>query len=191
MPTLPERKHIIVDGELIPYLLRRNARAKYISITVAIDGRVIVTLPKRASERAAARYVTKQAEWILRNIENLKKYRNHIMLPGGRADYKKHKERARMLAHECAAKYCMHYGFSYNRIAIKNLRRNWGSCSAKRNLNFNYKIVHLPPRLAEYIIVHELCHLKELNHSKRFWDMVSRTIPDHKKRRKELRRYCA
>lgn len=190
MAGILERKHVIVRGELIPYLLRRNKRAKYISITVEIDGRVIVTLPHRASARHAASYVKKQYKWVLKSIEGLKKYRNHVMLPGGRGDYLKHKERARMLAHECSAKYCMHYGFSYNRIAIKNLRRSWGSCSAKRNLNFNYKIVHLPRRLAEYVIVHELCHLAELNHSKRFWALVTKTIPDYKECRKALRKYC-
>lgn len=191
MAGILERKHVIVRGELIPYLLRRSERAKYISITVEIDGRVIVTLPQRTSERHAERYVKKQHKWVLKSIDGLKKYRNHVMLPGGRADYLKNKERARALASECLSRFCPNYGLVYNRVAIKNLRRTWGSCSGKRNLNFNYKIVHLPRQLAEYVIVHELCHLAELNHSKRFWALVSKTVPDYKGCRKELRRYCA
>ena len=80
------------------------------------------------------------------------------------------------------------YNFKINRITIKNQKTRWGSCSSKGNLNFNYKIIYLKPALADYLIVHELCHLGELNHSKRFWALVSQTIPDYVSINKELRR---
>jgi len=79
------------------------------------------------------------------------------------------------------------YKFTINRIAIKNTSTRWGSCSSKGNLNFNYKIIYLRPDLADYLIVHELCHLGELNHSRRFWALVSKTIPNYAKISKELR----
>ena len=78
------------------------------------------------------------------------------------------------------------YKFKFNRINIKNQKTRWGSCSNKGNLNFNYKIVLLPERLADYIIVHELCHLKELNHSKKFWNLVAKAMPDYPQIRDEL-----
>ena len=80
------------------------------------------------------------------------------------------------------------YKFEINRIAIKNTSTRWGSCSSMGNLNFNYKIIYLRPALADYLIVHELCHLGELNHSKRFWALVQKTIPDYVNINKELRR---
>ena len=80
------------------------------------------------------------------------------------------------------------YGFKINRIAIKNAKTRWGSCSSKGNLNFNYKIIYLKSALADYLLVHELCHLGELNHSKRFWLLVSKTIPNYIEINKELRR---
>lgn len=80
------------------------------------------------------------------------------------------------------------YNFEINRVTIRNQSTRWGSCSSKGNLNFNYKIIYLRPKLADYLIVHELCHLKELNHSKRFWTLVEKTIPDYVKINKELRR---
>ena len=80
------------------------------------------------------------------------------------------------------------YNFKINRIAIKNTSTRWGSCSSMGNLNFNYKIIYLRKELADYLIVHELCHLGELNHSKRFWALVKQTIPDYVKINKELKR---
>ncbi len=68
----------------------------------------------------------------------------------------------------------------WNRVAIRNQRRCWGSCSANKNLNFNYKILFLPPHLADYIIVHELCHLTHLHHGKDFWDLVGEQVPNYK-----------
>ena len=107
---------------------------------------------------------------------------------GNRKDFLAHKERARALAKDRLAYFNGICNLSYGRISIRNQKTRWGSCSRKGNLNFNYKIVLLPPRHADYIIAHELCHLKELNHSKRFWDLVAELIPDHRAIRAELRK---
>lgn len=101
--------------------------------------------------------------------------------------YARHKELARVLVLRLLEKWNMVYQLSWNKVAIRNQSSRWGSCSSKRNLNFSYKIVLLSERLAEYLVVHELCHLKEFNHSQSFWDLVSLTIPDYKERREELR----
>ena len=82
-----------------------------------------------------------------------------------------------------------HYGFIYGKIFIRNTRTRWGSCSSKGNLGFNYRIIKLPPHLADYIVVHELCHLKEFDHSKAFWDLVAETIPHWKMLSRELRKH--
>lgn len=71
-------------------------------------------------------------------------------------------------------------------VRIRNSKTRWGSCSAKGNLNFHYKLVLLPPHLADYVIVHELCHLRELNHSLRFWSLVARHVPNYAYVRREL-----
>lgn len=80
-----------------------------------------------------------------------------------------------------------HYQLSWKRVAIRNQRRCWGSCSSLKNLNFSYKILFLPPELADYIIVHELCHLKELNHGPNFWSLVAEQVPDYKARIRTLK----
>jgi len=66
----------------------------------------------------------------------------------------------------------------YRRVSIRNQRSRWGSCSAQKNLNFNYRLVHLSPELRDYVIVHELCHLVELNHGRAFWSLVEKMIPN-------------
>jgi predicted metal-dependent hydrolase len=76
---------------------------------------------------------------------------------------------------------------NYNRITIKDLKSRWGSCSQLRNLNFNFRLVLAPPAIVDYVIVHELCHLKELNHSKLFWLEVERFCPEYKQHRQWLK----
>lgn len=107
----------------------------------------------------------------------------------GRREYVKYKEHARALVHERLAYFAPIYGIRFKRVAIRNQKTRWGSCSRNGNLNFNYKIALLPSHLADYIVVHELCHLLEFNHSKRFWTHVERSIQDPHTRRKELRSF--
>jgi len=102
-------------------------------------------------------------------------------------DYIRHKELARKLVHDRLGFYNRIYGFKVNRVAIRNQKSRWGSCSTKGNLNFNYRIVKLPLELVDFVIVHELCHLEEFNHSRQFWSLVEKSIPDYKFRHKQLR----
>jgi predicted metal-dependent hydrolase len=103
-----------------------------------------------------------------------------------RSAYLKHRETARALVKQRLEYFNSIYGFTIGKIAIRDQRSRWGSCSRKGNLNFNYRIALIPLHLADYIVVHELCHLKEFNHSKQFWDLVARAVPDHAACRKAL-----
>lgn len=106
----------------------------------------------------------------------------------GRQQYLAHKEAARDFVDLKLKTLNMYYGFSYGRVAIRDQQSRWGSCSKKGNLNFNYRLLYLPEPLADLVIVHELCHLKEFNHSADFWKLVAETIPDFEIRRKALSR---
>lgn len=75
----------------------------------------------------------------------------------------------------------------YGRVFVKDQRTLWGSCSGRRNLNFNWRLAVAPPEALDYVVIHELCHLREMNHSKRFWDLVRAACPDYKSRRRWLR----
>lgn len=101
--------------------------------------------------------------------------------------YVTHKEAARELVLARLHHFNQYYRLTWNRVAIRNQRRCWGSCSANKNLNFNYKILFLPEHLRDYIIIHELCHLTHLHHGKEFWDLVREQIPDYQTLVLELR----
>ncbi len=107
---------------------------------------------------------------------------------GGRREYKKYRELARAVVAQKIAELNYASDFIFNRVSIKNHKSRWGSCSKKKNLNFNYKIIFLPEQLAQYIVAHELCHLKEFNHSWKFWGLVGQIIPDYKLRLRELKK---
>lgn len=97
-----------------------------------------------------------------------------------------YKERAREKCTERAEWYSFVSGLPYNKINISNAGAQWGSCSVNGNLNFTWRLIMAPLPVLDYIVIHELAHIREKNHSKRFWSIVSRLSPEYKKRRKWL-----
>jgi predicted metal-dependent hydrolase len=178
---------------VIIYNTRSNIHTRRLSITVHPDGRVIVSAPRWAGQSAIDRFVASKSAWIERALDRFRPFRPIVSRPrrnrrAERARYESHREAARRLAHERLAHWNQFYGFRIGRIVIRDQRTRWGSASARGHLNFNYRIALLSQRLSDYIIVHELCHLGQMNHSRAFWDLVSQTIPDWKERRAELHR---
>jgi predicted metal-dependent hydrolase len=171
------------------YTIRKSARAKNLSITIRPDRSVTVTVPHRMSVVRAEEFVKEKQSWIDRVLNRLKnRPRPAYSLPkASLRDYREYKETARKIAEDRLRYFNSFYRTSWNRIAIKNTSSRWGSCSGLRNLNFSYRLAFLPPHLQDYLIVHELCHLFELNHSARFWKLVEQAIPDYATCRQELK----
>lgn len=105
------------------------------------------------------------------------------------AHYQAHKEQARVFIRSRIEVYNAHLQLTIRRVSIKNQKTCWGSCSRKGNLNFNYALVLLPVPIADYVIVHELCHLVYFNHSRAFWDLVGRIVPEYRYLRAQLKQY--
>jgi len=147
----------------------------------------MVTAPQGAGMGVVEKFVADKKKWILKKIEQFK---NSYIVPvrvGSKKEYKEHKAQALQLASERVQHFNGIYGFSFNRISIRNQKTRWGSCSSKKNININYRIVFLPKAMQDYIVVHELCHLKEMNHSHRFWNLVQKALPDCMETRKQLK----
>ncbi len=181
-------KKITLNSEKIEYTVRKHRTAKRLKLAIYCDGNCVVTLPWRMGFLSADEFIKKNAEWVLEKMKAMKKIgRNSLFARHDHVEYLKLKEHAREMVAKRLEKFNAIYGFKYKGVAIRNQKTRWGSCSSKGNLNFNYKILLLPQRHADYIIVHELCHLKEFNHSKRFWNLVAQTIPEYEKIVEQLR----
>ena len=171
----------------IGYILKTSKRAKRLRIAVYCDSSFVAIKPMGMSENIVEKFIFQKTDWILSKLEYFKKFKGG-MFRGGRADYLKRKDGALKFVNERIDYFNKIYNFKFNKIDIKNQKTRWGSCSKKGNLNFNYRILFLSKRAADYIVVHELCHLKEFNHSRKFWNLVAKTVPDYLNVRKELRR---
>lgn len=179
---------IILNGKKFHYTLKKSKRAKRLHIAIGRNYAISATIPWRCEEKAAEDFMKKKSSWIIAAIEKIKKNSIPLGELNPPEDLKTCKTKVEIFLTERISYYNKFYSFNYARIRVKKLKRNWGSCTAKKIINFNYLLFFLPLELADYVVVHELCHLKEMNHSGRFWDLVAKTIPDHKKRRKKLRR---
>lgn len=166
--------------------IRRHKGAKKLSLLVKSRGIVSLTIPFYVSFRHGKEFLESKADWILEKINLCKKTTPHFLREGNREEYLLYKEKARACVLERLAYFQTQYPYQFKRVSIRHSETRWGSCSRQGNLNFSYRIYFLSPRLRDYIIVHELCHLKELNHSSAFWTLVAETFPDYKKMRREL-----
>lgn len=182
------KKVITINNKEIEYTLRVSKRSRSVRVAVYCDGAVVVTKPFFVSQGTVERFISDKAEWVLSKIEYFSRLGIKVFFKNTRAEYGELKNKARLIAMQKVVYWNQQYGFSYNRISIKNQKSRWGSCSKKGNLNFNYKIALLPEKLVDYIVIHELCHLGEFNHSKKFWNLVEKAAPDYQNSRNELKK---
>lgn len=125
---------------------------------------------------------------IYRTVSRTRVVRRYIRrsIAGSESEYAQHRIAAKAFVEKRLPELNMYYGHEYQRVTIKNQKTRWGSCSQKKNINIHYRVVHLRPDLADYVLTHELCHLKEMNHSRAFWNLVAETIPHYRVLRAEL-----
>ncbi len=147
----------------------------------------------------AEKFIASKAVWIRKHIEKIRKKIaaapdapafSETRAERSRREKREHAENksvALRLVTERLAHFNALYGYSYGTVRIKNTASRWGSCSRRGNLNFSYKLALISPEEADYVVVHELCHRGEFNHSKAFWNLVARAIPDYESVRKRLK----
>lgn len=182
------KKETTLNGKKFTYTLKKNRRAKGVRIIIHRDASLVVTAPRGFfAERAAEKFVLGKADWIVSKINHLKQFKENHSPEFTKADYLRRKEEALKFVQDKVSHFNQIYNLKFNRISIRNQKSRWGSCSRKGNLNFNYRILFLPQNQADYIIVHELCHLGELNHSSKFWNLVAKTLSNYKEIRTELK----
>lgn len=168
----------------IPYTLVRSSR-KTISIVIKPGGAVEVRCPRRCSKREVDAFVVSKEAWIKKHLQTIAARPQQPVLS---------EEERKNLAHKAASvlpekvqRFAERMGISYGRITIRSQRTRWGSCSAKGNLSFNCLLMLCPEAVQDYVVIHELCHRREMNHSAAFWAEVEKYCPGYRAHRKWLK----
>ena len=147
-----------------------------------VDGEVLLRVPQRMKRADIKRFVKEYSEKIKKMLdeygEHLEKYRD--VKPLTDDEIKALTEQAKTVIPERVAYYAPIVGVEYGRVTVRCQRTRWGSCSIKGNLNFNCLLILAPPSALDSVVVHELCHIKEMNHSKRFYAEVERVMPSYR-----------
>ncbi|MDW7674282.1 MAG: M48 family metallopeptidase [Bacillota bacterium] len=180
---------ITVGTDSISYYLKKSVRAKRLRITVSLQG-VTVTIPQHLEERHAVAFIEEKKYWVHNKFMALKvKSKQNISQSKTKAPTKELKLKAQTTIAARVDFYARKLGVEYNRVLIKDQKTRWGSCSNKKNLNFSWRLIMAPSEVLEYVVVHEICHLVYMNHSRDFWQLVAKLFPDYQQQRKWLRDY--
>lgn len=172
-------------GTVYPYRIIRSDRR-----TLALEireGQILVRAPKKITAGAIREFVDSHGSWIEKTMDRQKE--KTLPEPMDEGQEKQLRQQAGEVIRARAAYYAEKMGVKYNRIFIKEQKTRWGSCSVRGNLNFNWKLILTGDEQLDYVVVHELAHLKQMNHSPRFWREVEKILPDYRERRRRLKDY--
>ena len=163
------------------------------AIEIGMDKKIKVRVPRRASKAQIEEMLKAKHDWILKTLDKIEQ-RNTAEAreyeeakPLSSEEVKKLKKEARNHLSSLTEYWAKKIGVSYGRISIRGQKTRWGSCSSKGNLNYNYLLMLCPDEVAEYVVIHELCHRIHMNHSKRFWEKIEEFCPNYREARKWLK----
>lgn len=162
--------------------IKRSAR-KSLSLEIMPDGSLLARAPQRMPEREIWAFIREKEDWIrVHREQRMERAADAAADPLSPDQIKELADVALRVLPERCRYFAGIMGVSYGRITIRNQKTRWGSCSSKGNLNFNCLLMLAPPEIRDYVVVHELAHRKEMNHSPRFWKEVEEVLPDYRQR---------
>lgn len=169
-----------------PYEIIYSNR-KTLAIQIGADGHVTVRAPKNCPQTAIDYFLQKKERWIQKHIHQTCEH--FIPTENKLSDEERMRyiQIAREIITQKTAYYAALMHVTYGRISIREQKTRWGSCSGKGNLNFNWRLILAPENVLNYVVVHELAHRKEMNHSPAFYAVVQSILPDYKTAKKWLR----
>ncbi|NLL78369.1 MAG: M48 family metallopeptidase [Clostridiales bacterium] len=188
-----ERRSVIYAGETIPFLLIKSKRKTW-AISVEENGEVLLKVPLFATEKEISRILSDKKDWIITHYrkrqEILKNSPQSTLTEKQREALKKrYIHAAKEYFPKRVAYFWQYTGGHYERITIREQKTRWGSCSSQGTLSFNWKLMLAPPAVLDYVVVHELCHLKHMNHSRDFWQAVEEVLPEYREQRRWLKEH--
>ena len=175
--------HVISEIKVI-----RSSR-KTMVLEIIKDGTILVRAPYRMPESEIRRFIQEKSDWIEKHVQRIEERQRTLPPVEGLTmkDIRKLADQASVVIPKRVEYFAEKIPVTYGRITIRNQKTRWGSCSGKGNLNFNCLLMLAPPEVLDYVVVHELCHRKEMNHSERFWREVENILPDYRERKKWLK----
>ena len=169
---------ILSDPQIGDVLFNRSVRSRSISIKVHPTKGVTVTFPYIVPYAAARAFYQMRRDWVLETIARQKeKYKDVHMPSADEIEALRRKAKAELPPR--LSQLAVRYGFTYNRVTIKHNATNWGSCSSRSNINLNLNIVRLPKALQDYVLLHELCHLRHQDHGHGFHLLLEHVLTDN------------
>jgi predicted metal-dependent hydrolase len=171
----------------------RHPRARRYLIRVTDQGAVRVTIPRRGSRREAEAFAARERGWIENQLRRWREHRTVNDSPvaspdGNAANHRALIARARLELPPRLLALAARHGLTVNRISIRNQRWRWGSCSRSGHICLNWRLVTMPDDVRDYVLIHELMHLKRMDHSPTFWKLVAEACPDYQEARRWLRK---
>ena len=178
---------IVLDNKEYEYIIQYK-RIKNIYMRVK-DNKIYISSPKKVSIKEIERFIIPKEKWILNVIKKQEEYKNREKEIEAKRVKKYTDEEFLNIIKVSVNKYSSLMNLFPNKVKIKDMKYAWGSCTSNKNISFNSELIYFEKEIIEYVIVHELSHLKYMNHQKEFWNLVERYIPNHKYLRKELKMY--
>ena len=164
-----------------------RSNRKTIAVQIKGDGRIIVRAPLRMADGDIRRFVESKSEWMEKHLAIIQQRQQPAEAAFNMEQLHQLADAAKQDIPRRVARFAALVGVTYGRITIRAQKSRWGSCSGKGNLNFNCLLMLCSEDVRDYVVVHELCHRKELNHSPRFWAEVEKVLPGYKVHRKWLK----
>ena len=169
-----------------------RTRRKTIGLEISPDLQITVRAPYHLSDVRIREFVESKQTWILKHLAIMQDRQAHDPIPAGVISDKELRhmtKEARIIIPERVKYFAKIIGVTYGQITIRHQKTRWGSCSSSGNLNYNCMLMATSPELIDYVVVHELCHRKQMNHSPLFWKEVEEILPDYRNLRSRLREY--
>lgn len=202
-----------INGVTIPYTLVKSSRRRSIAVQIGAGGKMTVRSPYLVTKGMVDGFLREKQDWIYKHYTEAVKKAAEAGIGFGDSRFgdrncggfdngdlhspigakedpalvNKHKKYARKIFEARVAYFHQFTGGDYTSITIRDQKTRWGSCSGRGTLSFNWRLILAPPEILDYVVVHELCHLTHMNHSKEFWGLVGKILPDYKIRRKWLK----
>lgn len=162
-----------------------RSRRKTVSLEITADCKVVIRAPMRFSERDAEAFYVKHTEWVKSKLK-IQSERNRRNLETDAAEKELYAEACRVLP-QLAEKYSEIMKLYPSSVKITSARTRFGSCGPQNSICFSWRLMAFPPEAVEYVVVHELAHIKHRNHGREFYALVEKYLPDYKKRRSLLK----